>query len=110
MDASVHLLLVLLRLDSPKSCSSKWLIVTCPLNVTWLVTGRESAVCVELEDPNPYDEDFALKPYLMNFLAVNIHLENLSHVNVQLKKGPLIVKSGIPCAKLRLIWGLQGQC
>jgi len=63
----------------------------------------ESAGYVELEEANPYGKDFALKHYSMNFLVLNINLENLSHVNVQRKTDPLVVKSGIPSAKLRLI-------
>ena len=77
------------------------------LECYWAVD-RESAGYMELEESNRYDKDFALQNYSMNFLVLDINLENLSHVNVSLKTDPLLITSGSPSAKLRLIWGTTG--
>lgn len=46
---------------------------------------------------------FCADNYSINLGVLNINLENLGNVNVQLRTDPLLVKSGIPSANLRLI-------
>lgn len=52
---------------------------------------------------------FCADNYSINLGVLNVNLENLGNVNVQLRTDPLLVKSGIPSANLRLIWGTAEQ-